>query len=226
LKLHANAALGWSGRRLLCERVLVDRWTLTPAASAAAASVRCARKWVSRYRVEGERLPDRSSAHRPRRRDATASGRGTIGWENVHTSPVDDHSRLAYAEALPDERASTAIAFLRRAIAFFANYAIRVERVLTDNGSADISTIHAAACRALATRHLPHPTATPPNQRQAERFIRTRLAGWANGAIYRSSSERTAAPGGWLWHHDHRRRHAALGHRPPVNRTNPPGSYS
>ena len=65
MELHANAALSWSGRRLLAERVLVDRWTLTAAAEAAGVSVRCARKWVGRYRVEGEAgLGDRSSAPR------------------------------------------------------------------------------------------------------------------------------------------------------------------
>jgi transposase InsO family protein len=323
MKLHANAALSWSGRRLLCERVLVDRWTLTAAAEAAGVSVRCARKWVGRYRAEGDRgLHDRSSAprrvanrtpadrvavimglrqlrmtaaeiaetlamplstvsavltrsgvgrlgriglepairyersrpgelvhidvkklgrieggagkrvggrspgrYRPRRLDASGSKRGTTGWEYVHVA-VDDYSRLAYAEVLPDERATTAIGFLGRALAFFARHGIRVERVLTDNGSAYRATIHAIACRQLGIRHLRTRPRRPQTNGKAERFIRTLLNGWAYGAIYRSSTDRSDALDGWLWHYNHRRRHSALGRQAPITRTNVLGSYS
>ena len=322
MKLHGNAALSWSGRRLLAERVLVDGWTLRSAAEAAGVSVRCARKWVARFRLEGERgLLDRSSAPRrvanrtpadrvaaivslrrlrmtaaeiaetlsmplstvsavltrcgigrlgrigdepavryersrpgelvhidvkklgriaggagkrvggrspgagrPRRRDAAGHDRGTIGWEFVHVA-VDDYSRLAYAEVLPNEKATTAAGFLHRALAFFAQHGITVERVLTDNGSAYISTIHALTCRRLRIRHLRTRPRRPQTNGKAERFIRTLLNGWAYGPIYRTSSERTNALDRWLWHYNHRRRHAALGHQPPVTRTNPPGSY-
>jgi transposase InsO family protein len=323
MKLHANAALSWQGRRLLARRVVEEGWTLRAAAEAAAVSVRCARKWVSRYRVEGELgLRDRSSAphrvanrtpadrvavivalrrlrmtaaeiaetlsmplstvsavltrsrigrlgrlgleqprryersrpgelvhidvkklgrieggagkrvggrapgrYRPRRLDAAGSARGTTGWEYVHVA-VDDHSRLAYAETLGDEKATTAVAFLRRALAFFDRYAIRVERILTDNGSAYISTVHAVACRALGLRHLRTRPRRPQTNGKAERFIRTMLNSWAYGAIYRTSRERTLALDGWLWHYNHRRRHSALGHQPPVSRTNLLGCYS
>jgi transposase InsO family protein len=322
MKLHRNAALSWSGRRLLAERVVVRGWTLTAAAEAAGVSVRCARKWVSRYRSEGERgLDDRSSAphrvanrtpaervaliiwlrqlrmtaaeiaemlsmplstvsavlmrnglgrlgrlglepavryersrpgelvhidvkklgrfHAPgkrvgsrtsgagrrRRRDAHGHDRGISGWEYVHVA-VDDYSRLAYAEVLPDERAATAIGFLDRAIAFFAGYGIQVERVLTDNGSAYRATIHALACRTRGIRHLRTRPRRPQTNGKAERFIRTLLSGWAYATIYRSSIERTRALDGWLWHYNHRRQHAALGHRAPVTRTNVLGSYS
>ena len=323
MKLHRNAALSWSGRRLLAERVLVQGWTLTAAAEAAGVSVRCARKWVGRYREEGQRgLFDRSSApqrvanrtsadrvaaiialrrlrmtaaeiaetlamplstvsvilrrnglgrlgrvgleqarryerskpgelvhidvkklgrieggagkrvggrlpgrSRPRRRDATGRDRGTIGWEFVHIA-VDDYSRLAYAEVLPDEKAATAIGFLRRALAFYRRHGITVERVLTDNGSAYVSTVHAICCRSLGIRHLRTRPRRPQTNGKAERFIRTLLNGWAYGAIYRSSSERTAALDGWLWHYNHRRRHSAIGRQPPVSRTNVLGSYS
>jgi transposase InsO family protein len=138
----------------------------------------------------------------------------------------NDYSRLAYAEVLPDERASTAAGFLHRAIAFFARFGITVERVITDNGSAYISTIHALTCRRLGIRHLRTRPRRPQTNGKAERFIRTMLAGRAYGAIYASSRERTQALDGWLWHYNHRRRHAALGHRPPVSRTNALGSYS
>jgi transposase InsO family protein len=323
MKLHANAALSWSGRRLLVERVLVDGWTLTAAAGAAGISVRCARKWVGRYRLEGgQGLLDRSSAPRrvanrtpadrvavvvalrrlrmtaaeiaetlsmplstvsavlarsgmgrlgrigleqpvryersrpgelvhidvkklgrieggagkriagdgnsPYNRqltDATGKRRNTVGWEYVHIA-VDDHSRLAYAEVLPDEKAVTAVGFLRRALAFYRRYGISVERVLTDNGSAYRATLHALACKTLGVRHLRSRPYRPQTNGKAERFIRTMLNSWAYGAIYASSSERTRALDGWLWHYNHRRRHSALGHQPPATRTNLLGSYS
>jgi len=322
MDLHANAALSWSGRRELARRVIEEGWTLTAAAEAAGVSVRCARKWVGRYRAGDLELRDRSSAPkrianrtpadrvavivklrhlrmtaaeiaetlamplstvsavltrsgigrlgriglepavryersrpgelihidikklgriqggagkrvggrspgagRPSRRDRDGHDRGTIGWEFVHVA-VDDYSRLAYAEVLPDERATTAAGFLRRALAFFARYGITVERVITDNGSAYVSTIHAVTCRALGIRHLRTRPRRPQTNGKAERFIRTMLAGWAYGPIYGSSTERTAALDGWLWHYNHRRRHSALGHQPPLSRTNLLGSYS
>jgi transposase InsO family protein len=157
--------------------------------------------------------------------DRAGTRRRKAGWEYVHVA-VDDHSRLAYAEVLPDERASTAAGFLHRAIAFFARFGITVERVITDNGSAYISTIHALTCRRLGIRHLRTRPRRPQTNGKAERFIRTMLAGWAYGAIYASSRERTQALDGWLWHYNHRRRHAALGHKPPISRTNALGSYS
>jgi transposase InsO family protein len=165
-----------------------------------------------------------AGSYRPRRSDGTGSYRGLTGWEYVHIA-VDDYSRLAYAEVLPDEKATTAIAFLDRARHFFARHGITVEAVLTDNGSAYISTLHAIACKRLGIRHLRTRPRRPQTNGKAERFIRTLLAGWAYGTIYRTSSERTAALDGWLWHYNHRRRHSALGHQPPVSRTNLLGSY-
>jgi len=263
MRLHRNAALSWQGRRLLVTRVLEQGWTLTAAAEAAGVSVRCARKWVARYRLESEPgLFDRSSAPRrvanrtapervaaivalrrlrmtaaeiaetlsmplstvsavltrnrvgrlgrlglePARRyehsragelvhidvkklgrisrgaghrvhgglqhytgrhlDAAGRLRGSAGWEFVHIA-VDDYSRLAYAEVLADEKATTAIGFLRRARAFFARYGIQVERILTDNGSAYISTVHAIACRRLGIRHLRTRPRRTADQRQS-----------------------------------------------------------
>lgn len=323
MKLHGNAALSWHGRRRLTVRVVEEGWTLKAAAEAAGISVRCARKWVVRYREEGELgLRDRSSApkrvanripqerveaimalrrlrftaqeiaetlgmalstvsgilrrvgmgrlgrlgleqpvryersrpgelvhidvkrlgrieggagkrihgggkrhYRPTFTDLDGHRRHSVGWEFVHIA-VDDYSRLAYAEVLADEKATTAIGFLRRALAFFGRYGIRVKRLLTDNGSAYVSVKHALACRSLGIRHLRTRPYRPQTNGKAERFIRTLLAGWAYGAIYGSSQERTAALDGWLWHYNHRRRHSALGHRPPVSRTNVLGSYT
>ena len=326
MKLHANAALSLNKRRLLCRRVVEQEWTLTKAAEAAEVSVRCARKWVGRYRSEGELgLLDRSSApstvanrtderrveaiaalrrlrftgpeiaeilamplstvsgiltrigmgrlgrlglepaeryerawpgelvhvdvkklgrivvpgHRVtgnrrdgrRRTTYTPDGRriGDAGWEFVHIA-IDDCTRLAYVEVLTDEKALTAVGFLRRATAFFARYGITVERLITDNGSPYRSTVHAIACRALGIRHLRTRPYRPQTNGKAERFIRTMLGGWAYGALYRNSSDRTAALDGWLDYYNHHRRHSALGHKPPIarlnERTNLLGTYS
>src|SRR5215216_6749636 len=157
--------------------------------------------------------------------DRDGHRRNTVGWEYVHIA-IDDYSRLAYAEVLPDEKATSAIGFLRRALAFFARYGITIQRVLTDNGSAYRSTLHALTCRRLGLRHLRSRPYRPQTNGKAERFIRTMLTGWAYGAVYGSSRERTAALDGWVWHHNHRRRHSALGHRPPVTRTNLLRNYS
>jgi transposase InsO family protein len=99
-------------------------------------------------------------------------------------------------------------------------------RILTDNGSCYRGRVHALACRTLCIQHSRTRPYRPQTNGKAERFIRTLLAGWAYGAIYRSSAERTNALDGWLWHYNHRRRHSALGHQPPASRTNLLGSYS
>ena len=142
-----------------------------------------------------------------------------LGWEFVHVA-IDDCTRLAYAEVLPDEKASTAVAFLRRALAFYQRHGITVERVMTDNGSAYRSSIHAIACRALGVRHLRTRAYRPQTNGKAERLIRTMLGGWAYGALYRDSAERTAALDGWLWTYNHRRRHAGIGRHTPISRLN------
>ena len=153
------------------------------------------------------------------RRDRDGVDRNVIGWEYVHIA-IDDATRLAYAEVLSDEKATTAIAFLRRAIAFFKRHGMQVRELLTDNGSAYRSAVHAIACRALGIRHLRTRPYRPQTNGKAERFIRTMLGGWAYGAIYRDSAERTAALDGWLWTYNHRRRHQAIGRQTPINRVN------
>jgi Integrase core domain len=106
---------------------------------------------------------------------------------------VDDATRLAYAEVLCDEKATTAIAFLRRALAFYAAHGITVQRVMTDNGAAYRSTAHALACRVLGVvTCAPDPDGHAPTAR-IERFIKTMIAGWNDGAIYGSSRERAGA---------------------------------
>jgi transposase InsO family protein len=166
-----------------------------------------------------------TSPYNPEYTDAAGRVHNTVGWEYVHVA-VDDYSRLAYAEVLPDEKASTAAGFLRRAVAYYQRHGITVERILTDNGSCYRGVIHALACHQLGTKHLRTRPYRPQTNGKAERFIRTMLNGWAYGAIYRSSQERRRALDGWRWHYNHRRRHSALGHQPPASRTNLLGSYT
>jgi transposase InsO family protein len=144
-------------------------------------------------------------------------GKGVTGWECVHVC-VDDATRLAYAEVLPDEKKGTAIAFLRRAVAFYRSHGVEVERLMTDNGSAYRSAAHSLACRALGIRHIRTRPYRPRTNGKAERFIRTMLGEWAYAAVYGSSPERARALSGWMERYNFHRRHGALGHRPPVAR--------
>jgi transposase-like protein len=166
----------------------------------------------------GHRMTGRRH-YKQTRTDAEGHRRETTGWDYVHVA-IDDCTRLAYAEVLSDEKASTAVGFLARAIKFFASYGITVERVITDNGSPYRSAIHALACRALGVRHLRTRPRRPQTNGKAERLIRTMLGGWAYGALYRDSRERTAALDGWLYRYNHHRRHRAIGRQPPINRLN------
>ena len=121
---------------------------------------------------------------------------------------------------------------MRRAAKHFAAHGFQVQALITDNGSSYRSRAHAIACRALGIRHLRTRPYRPQTNGKAERFIRTMLAGWAYGAIYRSSSERTAALPGWIDFYNRRRPHGAIGHQPPLSRlrrlsgNNLLGSYS
>ena len=316
MKLHANAPFGPKGRRTMVRRVVEENWSLTEAAEAAGVSERTCRKWVDRYRSEGEAgLRDRSSAPRSvpgrtptdrveaiaalrrvrmsgpeiaeclgmalstvsavlkriglgklsrleppeppnryeRRRPGElihidvkklvriergaghrVTGRRTsqakgAGWEFVHVC-VDDATRLAYVEVLGDEKAKTAIGFLRRALAFYVAHGIEVERLMTDNGAAYRSIAHSLACRALGIRHIRTRPYRPRTNGKAERFIRTMLGGWAYGGIYRDSRERTAALSGWLEFYNWRRPHGSLSHKPPGARlaelNNVAGTYT
>jgi transposase InsO family protein len=172
------------------------------------------------HRVTGRRH------YTPRLTDQAGRRRGTAGWVYVHVA-IDDATRLAYAEVLDDEKATTAVGFLRRAVAFFASYGVRVERLLTDNGSPYRSAVHAIACRTLGIGHLRTRPRRPQTNGKAERFIRTIINGWAYGPTYGSERQRTRALDGWLFHYNHRRPHSAIGRQPPANRlTNLLGTYT
>jgi len=146
-----------------------------------------------------------------------SSRRGRAGYECVHVC-VDDCTRLAYVEVLADEKAQTAIGFLKRAVAFYRSHGVAVERLMTDNGSAYRSAVHALACRRLGIRHIRTRPYRPQTNGKAERFIRTMLREWAYAAVFGSSAERAGALSGWLERYNFRRRHGALGHRPPIAR--------
>lgn len=184
-------------------------------------------KKLGRIRGAGHRVTGKRTSQARTRRNGRRTG--VAGWEFVHVC-VDDATRLAYVEVLGDEKATTAAGFLRRAVAFYERHGIQVQRVMTDNGACYRSTIHAFACQLLGLRHLRTRPYRPRTNGKAERFIRTMLGGWAYGAIYGSSTERTAALDGWLWTYNHRRPHGSLSHKPPIARLNElnnlPGSYS
>ena len=167
----------------------------------------------------GHRVTGKRGRYTGMRTDAEGARRQLVGWEFVHIA-IDDTTRLAYVDVLADEKAVTAVGFLRRAGKHFNGYGITVERLITDNGSPYRSTVHAIACRALGIRHLRTRPYRPQTNGKAERFIGTLLGGWAYGAIYRDSRERNAALGGWIDFYNRRRPHGALNHKPPIARLN------
>ena len=156
--------------------------------------------------------------HRVRGRSAPGVYAGPdAGWESIHIA-IDDFSRVAYVEILDDERGTTCAGFLERAIAWFAQRAVRVERVLTDNGAGYRSRAFAAVCshhriRALRTRPY-----RPRTNGKAERFIQTLLRDWAYAVRYETSEQRALALSPFVEYYNHRRPHGALSKRPPVSR--------
>jgi transposase InsO family protein len=181
-------------------------------------------KKLGRIQVPGKRIRARGLG-----RARQGTGGGTAGWEFVHIA-IDDATRLAYAEVLADEKATTAVGFLRRALAFYRRHGITVEAVMTDNGSCYRSSVHAVACKALRLKHRRTRPYRPQTNGKAERFIRTMLGGWAYAGLYGNSADRTAALSGWLSYYNFSRRHGSLGQRPPGARlaelNNVAGSYN
>jgi len=177
-------------------------------------------KKLGRIEAPGHRITGRHPGH--------YRSRGA-GWEYVHVC-VDDCTRIAHVEVLADERPETAVGFLRRAVAVFAGYGIRVERLMTDNGNPYRSRLHAQACRELGIRHLRTDAYRPRTNGKAERFIRTLLGGWAYRHAYRSSAERIGALGPFLDFYNRRRPHRGIGGRAPAAKLselmNVAGAYS
>jgi transposase InsO family protein len=140
-----------------------------------------------------------------------------IGWEYLHVA-VDDRSRLAYTEILPDERKASAIAFLERARAWFARHGVTIERVMTDNGNAYRSHAFRDVCATAGVRHLRTKPYTPRTNGKAERFIQTVMRECAYARPFESSVERATALPRWLHLYNVHRPHAALGGQPPISR--------
>jgi len=139
------------------------------------------------------------------------------GWEFVHVC-IDDNSRLAYAEILPDEQGPTATSFLRRALAFYRQHGIRVERVLTDNGACYRSHVFRALCLGRSIRVLKTRPYRPQTNGKAERLIQTLLRDWAYARPYTHSRFRARALKPWLRYYNHSRPHGSLDGKPPVSR--------
>jgi transposase InsO family protein len=142
---------------------------------------------------------------------------GGDGWEAVHVC-VDDATRLAYVEVLPDERAATTVAFLDRAISWFAERGVTVRQVMSDNGSPYRSDAWAVYCATRRITHIRTRPYWPRTNGKAERFIQTMLREWAYAAVYRDSRHRQQALRPWLRYYNERRPHGALGHKTPVSR--------
>jgi transposase InsO family protein len=140
-----------------------------------------------------------------------------IGWEFVHVC-IDDASRIAFSRVMKDERKKSAVAFLKAAFAYYASLGVRIERVMTDNGSCYRSAAFAKACRRLGLKHTFTKPYTPKTNGKAERFVQTSLREWAYARAYNSSHERTAELPRWLHRYNWHRPHGSIGSMPPISR--------
>lgn len=140
-----------------------------------------------------------------------------IGWDQVHLA-IDDHSRLAYVEELPDELPATTAGFLRRAWRFYAAHGITIERILTDNGSPYVSHAFAEACDELGIGHRRTRPYRPQTNGKAERLVRTLLGEWAYARSFDSTAERTASLTRYLDFYNRDRPHWSLAGQPPMSR--------
>jgi transposase InsO family protein len=175
----------------------------------------------------GWRVHGRGSAAANAARASKAAQPRRVGYVYVHTA-LDDHSRLAYSEELPDEKGTTAAAFWHRAAAFFADHGITtIKRCLTDNGPCYLSVAFGQALLDTATSHKRTLPYRPQTNGKVERFHLTLAREWAHAAAYTRNDDRTAALPGFLNHHNRHRPHTALAGRPPITRcpavTNVPG---
>ena len=178
-------------------------------------------RFVGRQQGKANR---RSTARRTGNRNKKYGPR--LGTAYVHTV-IDDHSRVAYAEICADEKADTAIGVLRRAVAWFAERGITVERVLSDNGSAYKSHAWRDACAELTIKHKRTRPYRPQTNGKIERFHRTLADGWAYARFYDNDAARRAALPAWIHYYNHHRLHSAIGNKPPVTRLiNVSGQYT
>jgi transposase InsO family protein len=152
----------------------------------------------------------------PGDRNGQSNTRG-VGWEYVHLA-IDDHSRLADSEILPDEKRASCLRFLFNALRFFRSLSVKVERVMTDNGSSFRSRRYAKALRWLRIKHLRTKPYTPKTNGKAERFVQTSLREWAYARAYNTSEQRAAELPLWLHRYNWHRPHRSIGAKPPISR--------
>jgi transposase InsO family protein len=166
-------------------------------------------KKLGRFRRPGHRVTGRAASSSTKQLGA--------GWECCHVA-IDDTSRVAYVEILPDQTAKTCVEFLERALVWFAERGVIVQRVMTDNGSGYRSKLHARTMERLGIKHLFTRPYRPRTNGKAERFIQTLLREWAYPVAYRTSEHRARALQPWLDFYNHQRPHGALGHQAPASR--------
>jgi transposase InsO family protein len=140
-----------------------------------------------------------------------------IGWEFVHVC-IDDASRVAFSQILPDEKKGSAVAFLKAAVAYYASLGVTIARVMTDNGSCYRSKLFRDACRDLGLRHIRTKPYTPKTNGKAERFIQTALREWAYAQAYQTSDRRAKELPIWLHRYNWHRPHGSLKSKPPISR--------
>jgi transposase InsO family protein len=173
-------------------------------------------KKLGRFDRVGHRITgDRTGQSNPR-----ARGEGA-GWEFVHVC-IDDASRIAFSQILPDEKKESAVAFLHAAIEYYRSLGVTVTRVMTDNGSCYKSHAFKHACKALGLRHIRTKPYTPKTNGKAERFIQTSLREWAYARAYPTSEHRKQALKPWLHNYNWHRPHGSLQSMPPITRLNQP----
>lgn len=164
-------------------------------------------KKLGRFNKIGHRFRGRSEEARTR----------NAGWEFVHVA-IDDHSRVAFAKVMPNERKSSAVAFLKEALAYYKGLGVRVERVMTDNGSCYRSSTFRRLCQRLGLKHVRTRPYTPKTNGKAERFIQTSLREWAYAQAYPNSRERKAELPIWLHRYNWHRPHAGIDAKTPISR--------
>jgi transposase InsO family protein len=149
-------------------------------------------------------------------RTGQANTRG-VGWEFVHVA-IDDHSRVAFSQILPDERKESAIAFLKATVAYYKSLGVSIARVMTDNGSCYISKAFARACKRLRIKHIRTKPYTPQTNGKAERFIQTALREWAYATAFDTSDQRRDELPKFMHRYNWHRPHASLDRNTPISR--------
>jgi transposase InsO family protein len=149
-------------------------------------------------------------------RQGQSSTRG-VGWEFVHVC-IDDHSRVAFSQIMPDEKKQSATAFLKAAVAYYQSLGVTIQRVMTDNGSCYRSKDFAKTCKQLQLRHIRTRPYTPKTNGKAERFIHTALREWAYARAYQNSDQRAGDLPIWLHCYNWHRPHGSLNAKPPISR--------